>query len=141
MSFQLHPQLQRDCIALGEFQLCQLLVVNDSQYPWFMLVPQKPEIKEIFQLSPAERAVLMEESCTLAENLKIMFQGDKINIAAIGNLVPQLHIHHVVRYQTDNAWPAPIWGKFPAIPYSPMQLTDLSMKVRQQLGDKLKYYA
>jgi diadenosine tetraphosphate (Ap4A) HIT family hydrolase len=133
ISFQLHPRLREDCIAIGRFDLCQLLMMNDSHYPWFILVPEKAGVKEIYQLSKPERQTLTEESSYLAENLAALYKADKMNIAAIGNLVPQLHIHHVVRYQTDKAWPAPIWGKFTAVPYSQKQIRDNIVRVKEQL--------
>lgn len=115
--FELHPRLQQDCFKVGRFALSQLLMMNDSQYPWFILVPQRPDIREIYQLEPSDRHQLMSESCLLAETLAEIYRADKMNIAAIGNLVPQLHVHHVVRYPTDPAWPGPIWGKFSPVPY------------------------
>ena len=108
--FQLHERLQQDCILIGRFSLCQLLMMNDSQFPWFILVPERADIKEIYQLSVADRQLLSVESCFLAENMADLFKAHKMNMAAIGNMVPQLHIHHIVRYQTDKAWPAPVWG-------------------------------
>jgi diadenosine tetraphosphate (Ap4A) HIT family hydrolase len=117
MTFLLHPQLQNDCIPVGKFDLCRVLLMNDSQFPWFILVPEVAEISEVYQLNRVQRGLLMEESCLLAEKLDAIYHADKINIAAIGNLVPQLHIHHVVRFRGDKAWPAPVWGKFPAIAY------------------------
>lgn len=132
-TFQLHERLQLDCISIGRFDLCQILMMNDSQFPWFILVPEKAGIREIYQLSKAERHTLAEESSYLAENLAILYKADKMNIAAIGNLVPQLHIHHIVRYQTDKAWPAPIWGKFAAIPYTQLQILDDTARVKAQL--------
>jgi diadenosine tetraphosphate (Ap4A) HIT family hydrolase len=132
-TFQLHPRLKQDCIAIGRFDLCQLLMMDDSQYPWFILVPEKADIKEIYQLSKSERHTLTEESSYLAENMATLYKADKMNIEAIGNLVPQLHIHHIVRYQTDKAWPAPIWGKFAAIPYTQQQITDNIDRVKEQL--------
>ena len=116
--FQLHPRLAQDCYLVGNLSLCQLLLMNDSQYPWFILVPRRAELTEIYQLTADDRHSLLEESCLLAENLQAIYQADKLNIAAIGNLVPQLHIHHIVRYRNDQAWPAPVWGKLPAIPYA-----------------------
>jgi len=132
-TFQLHPRLKEDCIAIGRFELCQILMMNDSQYPWFILVPEKAGIKEIYQLSKPEQHTLIEESSYLAENLAALYNADKMNIAAIGNLVPQLHIHHVVRYQTDKAWPAPIWGRFAAVPYTQQQITDTIAQIKEQL--------
>ncbi len=131
--FQLHPRLQQDCITLGKFDLCQLLMMNDSQYPWFILVPELADITEIYQLSRTERLMLTEESNYLAKNLATLFSADKMNIAAIGNLVPQLHLHHVVRYQSDRAWPAPVWGKFASIPYTDDQLIATITRVKAQL--------
>jgi diadenosine tetraphosphate (Ap4A) HIT family hydrolase len=131
--FQLHERLQQDCIAIGRFSLCQLLMMNDSQFPWFILVPERQDIKEIYQLTVADRQLLTKESCFLAENMAVLFNADKMNVAAIGNMVPQLHIHHIVRYQTDKAWPAPVWGKFSTQPYTEQQIADLIAKVRAQL--------
>ena len=131
--FQLHERLQQDCISIGRFSLCQLLMMNDKQFPWFILVPERPDIKEIYQLNAADRQLLSEESCFMAENMANLFNADKMNVAAIGNLVPQLHIHHIVRYQTDKAWPAPVWGKFAALPYTELQIIELTDKVRAQL--------
>jgi len=131
--FQLHERLQQDCLPIGRFSLCQLLMMNDSQFPWFILVPERPNIKEIYQLTVADRQLLSEESCLLAENMAELFNADKMNIAAIGNLVPQLHIHHIVRYKTDKAWPAPVWGKFVAQPYTDEQISELTAKVKAQL--------
>lgn len=118
MTFLLHPQLDKDCIYVGRFPLCRLLLMDDSQFPWFILVPEVEDITEIYQLDDKHQIMLIEESSRLANQLAKLFKPDKLNIAAIGNLVPQLHVHHIVRYRHDKAWPAPIWGKFPAIPYS-----------------------
>ncbi len=118
MTFQLHPRLQQDSIELGRFKLSRLLLINDSQYPWFVLVPERTAISEVYQLSAQEQIVLQQESSFLAENLAKIYQADKMNIAAIGNRVPQLHIHHIVRYKNDIAWPAPVWGKFDVLPYT-----------------------
>lgn len=137
MKFQLHPYLQQDCITVGCFELCRLLMMNDSQYPWFILVPQKANISEIYQLEKSDRHRLSEESCYLAEKLAVLYQADKMNIAAIGNLVPQLHVHHIVRYQADKAWPAPVWGKFAAVPYSEQQMVENLTLLKDHLGSYL----
>ncbi len=134
MTFQLHPRLKQDCIAIGRFELCRLLMMNDSQYPWFILVPERTDLQEIYQLSKAERELLTEESSYLAENMAVLYKADKMNIAAIGNRVPQLHIHHIVRYQTDIAWPAPVWGKFAAEPYTAQQIAENLTRIKAQLG-------
>jgi diadenosine tetraphosphate (Ap4A) HIT family hydrolase len=131
--FQLHPRLRQDCIAIGRFELCQLLMMNDSHYPWFILVPAKADIQEIYQLSKPEQLTLLEESSYLAENLAALYKADKMNIAAIGNLVPQLHLHHIVRYRNDKAWPDPVWGKFAALPYTQLQIAEQIARVKTRL--------
>ncbi len=133
-TFQLHPRLKQDGISIGRFDLCQLLMMNDSHYPWFILVPEKADIKEIYQLAKPEQHRLLEESSYLAENLAALYQADKMNIAAIGNLVPQLHIHHIVRYRSDKAWPDPVWGKFAAIPYTQQQIANNITLIKKQLN-------
>lgn len=117
-AFTLHPRLQADTETLGNFPLCQLLLMKDANFPWCILVPRLAGVTEIFQLSSEDQQQLMRESCLLGEALMQAFNGDKLNIGAIGNLVPQLHVHHIVRYRTDAAWPAPVWGKIPAIAYT-----------------------
>jgi len=116
--FTLHPLLAHDTFLLGRFELCQLLLMNDANYPWFILVPAVDNVQEIFQLAPEQQALLWRESTRLGELLYTTFKADKLNIAALGNICPQLHLHHIVRYQTDPAWPAPVWGKLSATPYS-----------------------
>lgn len=128
--FQLHSQLKKDCFILGKFELCQVLLMNDSQFPWFILVPQRAEIREIYELTNAEQILLIQESSYLAKKLAEIFNADKLNIAAIGNVVPQLHLHHVVRYENDKAWSAPIWGKFAAVPYTEQQRVLLLEKLK-----------
>ncbi|MDO9140617.1 MAG: HIT domain-containing protein [Methylobacter sp.] len=134
MIFQLNPRLEQDCIAIGRFDLCRLLLMNDSHYPWFILVPERADVREIYQLGKAERELLTEESSYLAENLAALYKADKMNIAAIGNLVPQLHIHHIVRYRNDKAWPAPVWGKFAAEPYTDREIAEHVARVKDRLN-------
>jgi diadenosine tetraphosphate (Ap4A) HIT family hydrolase len=121
---EIHSQLTDDCIVLGRLPLCHLLLMNDSQYPWFILVPARPDIREIYQLENVDRRQLLDESCRLSEFLMEAYEGDKLNVAALGNQVPQLHLHHIVRYATDAAWPAPIWGKHRPKAYSPAALEE-----------------
>lgn len=125
----IHPRLVADCIILGRFPLCHLLLMNDSNYPWFILVPDRDEIREIYQLDDADRAQLLRESCTLSEYLMQEFAGDKLNLAALGNQVPQLHLHHIVRYESDPAWPGPVWGRHPPLPYAKRALDDIHARV------------
>jgi len=122
--FALHPRLAADCHRLGRFELCLLLMMNDAHYPWFILVPQREGMREIYELTEADQLLLLRESVVLSKSLKTAFGGDKLNLAALGNVVPQLHLHHIVRHAGDPAWPAPVWGRHPPQPYSPVAATD-----------------
>ncbi len=112
-------------------------LINDSQYPWFILVPKRPDIREVFQLSETEQQLLQQESSLLAKMLAELYSADKMNIATIGNIVSQLHVHHIVRYKTDIAWPAPVWGKFDAIPYTERQIEKIIVQVKNRLKEQL----
>ncbi|MDQ7003971.1 MAG: HIT domain-containing protein [Ghiorsea sp.] len=129
----LHPQLKKDCFILGRFELCLLLLINDNQYPWFILVPQRENISEIHQLSENEQQQLMRESSLLGKTIETAFHADKINIAALGNMVPQLHIHHIVRYKDDAAWPKPVWGCLPASAYTQEELSIVIQHIQSHL--------
>lgn len=137
MTFELHSQLKKDSIIIGKFSLSLLLLINDSQYPWFVLVPERINITEIYQLSESDQVLLQRESSLLASTLANCFKADKMNIAAIGNLVSQLHIHHIVRYKNDIAWPAPVWGKYDAVPYTDQQLEKIKIQVTDALATTL----
>ncbi|MBU2923987.1 HIT domain-containing protein [Colwellia sp. 1_MG-2023] len=133
-SFSLHPQLVQDCIELAEFPLCKLLLCNDSAYPWFILVPKVSDINDIYQLDWQQQQQLLNESSLLSELLIQVFDGDKMNVAALGNVVEQLHIHHVVRYKKDVSWPKPIWGQQPLTPYSDEAIVALKEKLLPKLS-------
>lgn len=126
---ELHPQLEKDCIVLGEFALCSLLLLNDANYPWFILLPNREGVTEIHQLSASDQQQLLKESVTFSQCLEQVFQPDKLNIAALGNVVPQLHIHHIARFKTDACWPAPVWGSVAAISYSEEQIKDIKKQL------------
>jgi diadenosine tetraphosphate (Ap4A) HIT family hydrolase len=119
--FELHPQLAADSRVVGDTALCRLLLSNDASYPWFILVPRRAAIREIFELAESDQRQLLRESSLLGRAMMRTFSGDKLNVAALGNVVPQLHLHHIVRLTTDRAWPAPVWGRFPPEPYTPQQ--------------------
>ena len=109
-AFELHPQLATDCYVLGSLGLSLLLMMNDTQYPWFILVPQRASLTELHQLTAADSALFWQESKEFSRQIMQSFNGDKLNVAALGNVVPQLHVHHIVRFKTDAAWPRPVWG-------------------------------
>jgi diadenosine tetraphosphate (Ap4A) HIT family hydrolase len=132
--FLLHPQLVQDTIELADFPLCKLLLCNDSAYPWFILVPKVANTSEIYQLDWQQQQQLLNESSLLSELLMQVFAGDKMNVAALGNMVEQLHVHHVVRFKTDSQWPKPIWGQQAAKPYAEAEITVLREKLLPQLA-------
>jgi len=127
---EIHSQLKQDCILLGRLPLSHLLLMNDANYPWFILVPDRDEVTEIYQLSLDDQQQLLAESSLLGQVLMKHFEGDKLNIGALGNMVPQLHLHHIVRYRNDLAWPAPVWGKGVAEKYTQETLNDLVMRLK-----------
>lgn len=137
--FELHPQLQQDCDYLGTFPLCRLLLLRDANYPWCLLVPAREGVSEIYQLNESEQQQLQRESCFLSRCMAELFNADKMNVAAIGNMVPQLHVHHVVRYRDDAAWPAPVWGKVPALAYTSEELESVRSRLLAALGDSLGF--
>lgn len=117
--FTLHPRLAADTCWLGDWPLCACLLMNDAQYPWLILVPRQPDCAHVHDLSEADQQQLLRESAWASQVLQQTFDADKINVAALGNVVPQLHWHVVARTTTDAAWPAPIWGRHPPQPYAP----------------------
>jgi len=129
----IHPRLKNDCIHIGHFPLCQLLLSKDANYPWFILVPNRNDITEIYQLGHEDQIQLISESSCFAEVLATNFNADKINIATLGNVVPQLHIHHIARYKNDIAWPAPVWGHADAKDYTDDELDNIIENLRQGL--------
>lgn len=129
MQFELHPDLKRDGIIVGHFDLCLVLLINDAAYPWFALVPQRPEIKDAIDLSEVDYRLLSDESRDFALAIKAIFCGEKLNIAALGNMTPQLHVHHIVRFSSDPAWPKPVWGFQPLTPYQPDEIKSIARQL------------
>ncbi len=114
MSFELHPRLAADTSFIADWPLCRVLLMEDARYFWLVLVPRLDGMTEITELTAQDRALLMEETARAGALIK----GDaKLNIGALGNLVPQLHLHVVARHPGDPAWPGPVWGHSPAVPY------------------------
>ena len=132
-TFQLHPQLESDTFLVVDLPLCRVLLMNDKQFPWLILVPRKENCQEIYDLSEQDIAQYQKESILVSKALMQQFNGDKLNVAALGNIVPQLHIHHIVRFKQDIAWPDPVWGKQKSIPYNEAERQQLLEKIRAQL--------
>jgi diadenosine tetraphosphate (Ap4A) HIT family hydrolase len=119
--FVLHPRLLADTAPLTDWPLCRVLLMNDSAYPWLILVPRRADIAEIPDLDPAERIALMEEIGRASDRLRALVAPDRINVAALGNVVAQLHVHVIARFATDSAWPRPVWGANPPVPYANLE--------------------
>lgn len=136
MGFEIHQQLQADCVQLGCFQLTQLLLAQDANYPWFILVPQRENITEIYQLDEEDQRQLWSESAIFSQVVMECFAGHKLNVAALGNMVPQLHLHHIVRYPNDPAWPGPVWGAAEPKKYSKPQLAKVTNSLLPLLKNK-----
>lgn len=119
MTFTLHPQLAADSLPVGDFPLSRLLLMNDALYPWCILVPRIAGARELHTLDDAHQLQLLRESVALSRAMEAAFKPHKMNVAALGNVVPQLHVHHIARYRGDPAWPAPVWGRHAASPYEP----------------------
>jgi diadenosine tetraphosphate (Ap4A) HIT family hydrolase len=139
--FSLDPRLAQDSHHLGDLPLCRVLLSNDAQYPWFILVPRQANASELFDLDEPARQLLWAETHCLAERLSQGYAADKMNVATLGNVVAQLHMHVIVRYTTDAAWPAPVWGRHPARPYTAEELEAVRGKLAQLLGDDCHFVA
>lgn len=137
--FVLAEQLEKDTLTIGDFPLCRLLLMNDRQYPWFILVPRREDVSELFQLDEADQRQLWKETTQLAEILKDTFAADKMNIAALGNMVSQLHMHVIVRRKGDSAWPAPVWGKHPAQAYTREEVQGIRAKLGLVLTEDFRF--
>ncbi|MDX9874473.1 MAG: HIT domain-containing protein [Spongiibacteraceae bacterium] len=121
--FVLHSQLAKDCTVIGDLSLCRVLLMNDARFPWLILVPQREEITEVFELSALDQRLLWEEVSAVAAALAGHTRAHKMNIATLGNVVPQLHVHVIARRHQDAAWPAPVWGAGAPEPYDEAALT------------------
>ncbi|MDN7139390.1 HIT domain-containing protein [Pseudomonas sp. JQ170] len=137
--FVMDPRLQEDTFVLGDFPLSRLLLSKDANYPWFILVPRRADISELFQLDDKDQRQLWNETTALAETLKDSFAADKMNVATLGNVVSQLHMHVIVRRRNDPAWPAPVWGNKPAIAYTAEQVANIRQRLKTVLDDDFTF--
>lgn len=134
MRFELNPRLAADAFFVGDLALCRVLLMNDSRFPWLILVPRRENASEIHDLAQPQRALLIEEAAQAGERLKDFARADKINIGALGNLVPQLHVHVVARFAGDAAWPGPVWGAGKPTPYDDEAAARLVAGLRSALA-------
>lgn len=133
--FILHPQLSQDTYTVGFMPLSQILMSRDANYPWFILVPQRANVAEIHHLTAKDRQQFLKESVLLSEAMEELFKPDKLNVAALGNMVSQLHVHHVARYKTDPAWPKPVWGAVAPAEYEEQLLQQRLQLIEQRLTE------
>ena len=133
-NWQLHPQLADDTTPVIELPLCEVRLMDDAKHPWLVLVPRIADMVEIIDLDSAQRLQLSEEIDTTCRALRTLFNPDKLNVAALGNMVPQLHVHVIARYRSDIAWPRPVWGAGNARSYAPEELIERINALRKALG-------
>jgi len=133
-AWSLDPQLARDGAMIGDLPLARVLAMNDANYPWLVLVPRVAGAVEIIDLDDAQQAQLMDEIAMLSRVLKDTTHCDKLNVAAIGNVVAQLHVHIIARRRDDAAWPRPVWGAVPAREYEAAELARFIAGIRQEVA-------
>jgi len=131
LNFDLHPQLAADCVVIGDLPLCRLLLMDDANYPWCILVPRRAGVREIHELAPDDQALLLGEVTQLSAAMQSLFAADKMNVAALGNVVPQLHVHVIARHAGDPAWPRPVWGAVPRLPYAAAERDAMVARLRE----------
>lgn len=135
MIFELDQRLQNDSFLVCKLSLSQVRLINDRQFIWCVLIPEINNVTEIIDLNEAQQAELWQESAMLSRALKKGFNPDKLNVAAIGNIVSQLHVHHLCRFKLDIAWPAPVWGRQPMLGYEENKQAVLSEKISALLNE------
>ena len=133
MTFELDGRLALDTFPVGDLELCRVLLMDDARYPWLILVPRRVSVVELVDLDERDRALLIEEANAAAAFLQATRRPDKINIAALGNVVRQFHLHVVARRRGDPAWPSPVWGHGVAKPYEPLEARRLAAEARHAL--------
>ncbi len=132
--FVLDPRLAAESTPLGELALCQVLLMDDARFPWILLVPKRAGLVEIIDLGAQDLQRLMSEIATASGVLEAATSPYKLNVAALGNVVRQLHVHIIARFENDAAWPSPVWGKGERVPYQPVQRAEFLGKLRQGFG-------
>jgi len=132
-AWTLHPQLDRDTASIGDLPLSRVFIINDANYPWLLLVPRRAGAVEIIDLDEVAQAQLMTEISRVARALKEVTRCDKLNIAALGNLVPQLHVHVIGRRTSDAAWPRPVWGVMPPLAHDAEEVQTFISALRRKI--------
>ena len=133
-AWSLNSRLEKDTITIGDLPLSRVLVIKDANYPWLLLVPRRAGASDLIDLTEAEQAQLATEINRVSRALKDITRPDKLNVAALGNVVPQLHVHIIARRTTDAAWPRPVWGVAPPLPYDPAEAARFTQALRETIG-------
>lgn len=134
--FNLDSRLQNDTLLIGDLPLTRVLLMNDSQFPWVILVPRVENLADVIDLPAVDQQQLWLESAWISEVLRNLYAPFKLNVAALGNVVRQLHVHHIARFESDACWPQPVWGRQPAIAYSAEEAERRVISIRHALADK-----
>ena len=132
--FELDKRLDSDTFFLCDLPLSRVLLMNDSQFPWIILVPRVDGAREIIDLSDDQQHQFLKESAMISHVINRLVSPQKLNVAALGNVVSQLHIHHVGRFDTDVAWPKPVWGNQAAVPYEKNTVSELVDAIREAIN-------
>lgn len=135
--FDLDARLAADSVVLGDWPLCRVLLMRNSLFPWLILVPRRVGAVEIHRLTPADQVLLTRETSAAARVLEKLFQPDKINTGALGNVVPQLHMHVIARRRDDPAWPGPVWGRGLCAAYGGDELAALTDRLWAALKNEI----
>ncbi len=138
MGFSLHPRLAADTLFVVDWPSSRVLLMNDSRFPWLILVPRFADLRELYELEEGQQQAVLKESSTLGKALMAHYQGEKLNVAMLGNMVPQLHLHHVIRYASDPCWPSPIWGQGQAQAYPEAEAQTQVTRLRELLSPLVK---
>lgn len=131
--FSLHPQLDADTETLTSLSVSRVLMMNDSRFPWLILVPERPDIRDLHDLNAEDYMAAAQEIRNVSTRMAAHFGADKMNVAALGNMVPQLHIHIIARFTQDAAWPKPVWGVGQAMAYDPTELLERKQRMTSLL--------
>ena len=133
-NFQLDSRLEADTFLVGELTLSRVLLMDDARFPWVILVPKRADIREIIDLELRDRAMLYREMEAVMDAMKRLFSPTKLNVAALGNMVPQLHMHIIARFEDDQAWPKPVWSVGQRVPYDPAAAEARAIDISVALG-------
>ncbi len=132
-AWSLHPQLKKDTIDIGDLPLSRVLTIRDANYPWLLLVPRRENAVEIIDLDEVAQAQLMTEIARVSRALKEITECDKLNVAALGNMVPQLHVHIIARRTSDAAWPRPVWGVAEPLAHDAEEVQNFISAIRRKI--------